>query len=381
MTKGKPEEEDGALKGLNRTFICSVVFLDIVDYSTQSVEQQIKQKGHLNQFIVEAIKNVAVNDRIILDTGDGAAIGFLGDPEDALFVALSLRDSLLEGQKSGTLSFSVRIGMNLGPVKLVKDINGRPNLIGDGINVAQRVMAFAQPGQVLVSRSYFEVVSCLSQEYAKLFHYLGMKADKHIREHEIYSVEQEPGANLKAAPEDTAKKDAAAGPGTAPQPVLADPGAETAAAKKKAPSKRRSILPFLAVPLAIAALVVVFLLVFKSKPADTAGDAVMEGEQALPGLKTDDAQAKPGDKEPLVSKTTTLEKAAKASAFIALDIIPVGEIYVDGEKVGTAPPMEFIQVTPGRHKIVIKNASYPDYKEDVDLKPSENFKITHVFKK
>ena len=80
------------------------------------------------------------------------------------------------------------MGINLGPVRLVKDINGQPNIIGDGINVAQRVMSFARPGQVLVSRSYYEVVSRLSDESSKLFSYEGSRTDKHIREHEVYAV-------------------------------------------------------------------------------------------------------------------------------------------------------------------------------------------------
>ncbi len=93
---------------------------------------------------------------------------------------------------------SVRMGINLGPVKLVKDINGHPNIIGDGINVAQRIMSFARPGQIVVSRSYYDVVSNLASEYAKLFTYEGSRTDKHVREHEIYVVGHNEGALKKA---------------------------------------------------------------------------------------------------------------------------------------------------------------------------------------
>jgi class 3 adenylate cyclase len=172
----------------NRTFICSVLFVDIVAYSTKPVEDQILLKERFNAFLAETIKDIAVNDRIILDTGDGAALGFLGDPEDALFVAMELRDSVLNEQRDPSHSFSLRMGIHLGPVKLVKDINNQLNLIGDGINVAQRIMSFAEPGQLFVSRSYYEVISCLSQEYAKLFSDEGIHADKHIRKHRIYAV-------------------------------------------------------------------------------------------------------------------------------------------------------------------------------------------------
>ena len=68
----------------------------------------------------------------------------------------------------------------------MKDVNGQPNMLGDGINVAQRVMSFAEPNQILVSRSYYEIVSRLSQEYTRLFQYVGIHRDKHVREHEVY---------------------------------------------------------------------------------------------------------------------------------------------------------------------------------------------------
>ena len=171
----------------NRTLICSVVFTDIVEHSKQPVAEQIRLKESFNTALSEALQDIAVNDRIILDTGDGAAISFLGDPEDALFVVMTLLDHC-NMASDPSRHVPVRIGINLGPVKLVKDINGRPNLIGDGINVAQRIMSFAEPGQVMVSRSYYEVVSCLSESYAQLFQYVGARTDKHVREHEVYAV-------------------------------------------------------------------------------------------------------------------------------------------------------------------------------------------------
>ncbi|HSN21616.1 MAG TPA: adenylate/guanylate cyclase domain-containing protein, partial [Usitatibacter sp.] len=187
----------------NRTFICSVVFIDLVGYSKKPVTEQIRLKTALTNNLSEAIQDIPVNDRIILDTGDGAAISFLGDPEDALFVTLSLREAMMrEGQTSTQVEASgedsVRMGINLGPVKLVKDINGHPNIIGDGINVAQRIMSFARPGQIVVSRSYYDVVSNLASEYAKLFTYEGSRTDKHVREHEIYVVGHHEGALQKA---------------------------------------------------------------------------------------------------------------------------------------------------------------------------------------
>jgi class 3 adenylate cyclase len=164
----------------NRTLVCSVLFIDIVGYSRKGVGEQVKLKQKLNAVLTGALEQVPPRERVVLDTGDGAAITFLGDPEGALFVALALLDTVGE--------LPVRMGINLGPVTLMKDINGLDNVVGDGINVAERVMGFAAPGQVLVSRSFFEVVSLLSSDYAALFRKEESRTDKHERAHELYAV-------------------------------------------------------------------------------------------------------------------------------------------------------------------------------------------------
>lgn len=172
----------------NKTIISSVLFLDIVEYSKKSVSGQISLKDRFNTYLSEAIHDAPVADRIILDTGDGAAVNFLGDVESALQAALRLRASLLNEDPSLEPKLLVRIGINLGPVRLVRDINGQPNIVGDGINVAQRVMGFADASQILVSRSYYDAVSRLSAQYTGMFHYQGSRTDKHVREHEIYAI-------------------------------------------------------------------------------------------------------------------------------------------------------------------------------------------------
>jgi len=152
------------------------------------VAEQMTLKQRFNALLGQVLQNVAVNDRIVLDTGDGAAISFLGNPEDTLFAAMSLRDAVAAESTSNPPVLTIRVGINLGPVRLIKDLNGQLNMIGDGINVAQRVMSFAEARQVLVSRSYFEVVSRLSPEFSQLFKYEGARTDKHVREHEVYTV-------------------------------------------------------------------------------------------------------------------------------------------------------------------------------------------------
>jgi class 3 adenylate cyclase len=190
-----------------RTRVCSVVFLDIVDYSKRDVTEQVRLKQRFNAVLSSALGHVEANERVIVDTGDGAAITFLGDPERALYVALEVFDNV--GQ------LPVRIGVNLGPVSLMKDLNGSDNVIGDGINVAQRIMSFAQSGELLVSRLFYEVVALLSEDYASMFRAEGTRADKHNRSHEVYSVSKAVRVGRKVAEAQSKAKRAqrrAAGP-------------------------------------------------------------------------------------------------------------------------------------------------------------------------
>jgi class 3 adenylate cyclase len=166
----------------SRTLVCSVLFVDIAGYSKLGVTQQIRLKQTFNDVLAASLQDTETRERVVIDTGDGAAVAFLGDPERALFAALAVFDNVGE--------LPVRMGINLGPVYLTKDINGQENVIGDGINVAQRVMSFAEAGELLVSRSFYDVVLLLSGDYATMFQQQAARADKHNRTHELYSVNQ-----------------------------------------------------------------------------------------------------------------------------------------------------------------------------------------------
>ncbi|MGD8348982.1 MAG: adenylate/guanylate cyclase domain-containing protein [Gammaproteobacteria bacterium] len=198
-----PDSQDEASRQDKRTWLSAVVFLDVVEYTKGSVERQILIKDHMISVVGKSVEGVEESDRVIVDSGDGAAVCFLGDPEDSLFCAVKLRDGFDSLSGRSDIMYEVRIGINLGPVKVVRDVNNRPNVLGDGINVAQRIMSFANRGQILVSRSFYEVISCLSQEYDNLFHYQGKNFDKHGREHSIYEFDIPENAAAVASGEHT----------------------------------------------------------------------------------------------------------------------------------------------------------------------------------
>jgi len=381
----------------NKTIICSVFFLDIVEYSKKSVAGQISLKERFNAFLSIAIRDVPVNDRIILDTGDGAAISFLGDIEDALQAALSMRSSLLGEGVRMEPTLLVRMGVNLGPVRLVKDINGQPNIVGDGINVAQRVMGFADPGQILVSRSYYDAVSRLSQEYAGMFHYQGSRTDKHVREHEVYAIGY-PG-DFTSTQRSIALK----------EEIEHSTGWHRAIATTKiyweefihnvAVWERRGIDAFrnastvqkvTVVGISTVLMFSMVLGIYKlaNRPVVPNGKQVVA---TLPVVNPASAVVAPS--QPVVpeaekkvqgvkqsSRVRTLVETTGGPAVVSLAVLPWGEVYLDGKLQGVSPPLLELQVVAGTHKMEIRNSSFPVYKEVIKAKPGEKIKIKHSFK-
>ncbi len=353
----------------NRTFICSVLFLDIVEYSQRSVAEQIALKERFNAVLTEAIAGVATDDRIILDTGDGAAVSFLGDPEDTLFAGMSLRDAVAGQDVTSGPQLQIRVGVNLGPVRLVKDINGQPNIIGDGINVAQRVMSFAEPGQILVSRSYYDVMARLSEDYAKLFHYEGAKTDKHVREHEVYAISSAP-SNLRRTV-----------PVPAPKRVLRLPSLHIPKFLKLRVRTWPDTMAvngklLVAAPLAFTLIVGTGVIARSHRNSD--GEVKTVVSVAPPRAALKEVTSPPRPSEPEVAAAVP---AAPRDAMLNIVALPWAEVFVDGTRQGVSPPLRAIPLRPGRHRVELRNGSFPAHVQTVELKPGTELSITHRFRR
>src|SRR5260370_42299339 len=131
------------MESSGRTLVCSVLFLDIVEYSKKPVSDQLQLKQEFNRLLTKSLEQVPARDRIILDTGDGAAVTFMGDPEEALFAAMAVRDSA--GARA------VRLGVNLRPGRLGKGPHAPKNTPAGRHKDAARVERLAPAGQVRLS--------------------------------------------------------------------------------------------------------------------------------------------------------------------------------------------------------------------------------------
>jgi len=366
------------VESAGRTLVCSVLFLDIADYSQRPVAEQLQLKQAFNQALAAALEQVAPRDRIILDTGDGAAITFMGDPEDALFASMAMRDL--------AASVPVRLGVNLGPVRLVKDLNGQMNIIGDGINVAQRVMSFARPGQLLVSRSYYEVVSCLSRDYANLFRHEGSRTDKHVRAHEVYAVV---GVTPGPRRVDEAEARSESAPGTAGWLARSGPLGLRRSALVAAPLV---FLLIVAGGVGARALMPGEPAAAKAAPEPKAAAAPLPAQPAIapaaaPAAGGAAATEQPKPKKPVarVEKKTEKTKPQKTAAAqpagrLELAIAPWGEVLVDGKSRGLSPPLRVLEISPGSHTIEIRNSTFPAHVARVEVKAGEAVRIQHRFR-
>ena len=172
----------------NKASICAIVHLEVIDFSKKTDSEQAEIKNQLNYLINHAVIDIAHNDRAILNVADGAVIACIGPLEnaleDALLISLTIRDEILESNSLGSTPFYVRFGINLGAAQASSDVNGKPSIVGESIDEAQRIMSFAKPNQILVSRPYYEMTSKLSQEISQMFEY----HDMHANEQDIYAV-------------------------------------------------------------------------------------------------------------------------------------------------------------------------------------------------
>jgi class 3 adenylate cyclase len=130
--------------------IAHVLFIDIVGYSTLSINQQTKLLGQLNQIVrdTELFRTAEEAGKLVrLPTGDGMALVFFTSPDAPLRCAQEISTPL-----RNHADLPLRMGVHSGPVEQIADVNNRKNIAGAGINIAQRVMDCGDAGHILLSK-------------------------------------------------------------------------------------------------------------------------------------------------------------------------------------------------------------------------------------
>ena len=137
--------------GLNYDHPCTgyIFFMDIVKYSAKPTAEQKRVIDELSS-MVKATKQFKSADRagklVALPTGDGMVLGFFTNVLDAFLCALDVAKRVYKHPSIG-----LRMGVHYGPCVPIRDINDNPNISGDGINMAQRVMDAGDNDHLLIS--------------------------------------------------------------------------------------------------------------------------------------------------------------------------------------------------------------------------------------
>ena len=156
--------------------IAHVLFIDIVGYSKLLVDEQSELLEQLNDIVreTEQFRAGEAKDALIrLPTGDGMALVFLTHAEAPVRCALEIAAALKQVPE-----LQLRMGIHSGPVNQVNDVNGRSNVAGAGINMAQRVMDCGDAGHILLSKRSADDLAHYRQ-WQPLLHDLGECEVKH----------------------------------------------------------------------------------------------------------------------------------------------------------------------------------------------------------
>jgi TolB-like protein/class 3 adenylate cyclase len=156
--------------------IASVLFMDIVAYSLRSIEEQIELLTILQRIVRESLEYARASGKgelISLPTGDGMALVFLRDPVSPVKCALEIAAAVRNHQE-----MRLRMGIHQGPVCRHSDIKEEDNVVGGGINMAQRVMDCGDAGHILLSRNAAEVLQQL-RDWNGCLEDLGIHEVKH----------------------------------------------------------------------------------------------------------------------------------------------------------------------------------------------------------
>lgn len=147
------------------------VFLDVVSFSSRTVEAQAIVVQSLNQIVTASLTALSVSksneeEVLCIPTGDGMCIVLVRkDPVSEgtldIHVRLALEILRLLSEHNQKINepdeaFKLRIGINENIDILVQDINDRRNIAGAGINDAARIMDLGGGNQILVGQNVYE---------------------------------------------------------------------------------------------------------------------------------------------------------------------------------------------------------------------------------
>jgi adenylate cyclase len=168
--------------------LAAIMAGDVVGYSRLMAEDETGTYGELratlDEIVIPAVARHA--GHIFNTTGDGFIAAF-GSVNEALDAAIAIQDGL------ANRSLKLRIGLNIGDV-----IEEGGDVFGDGVNIAARLEALAEPGGIYVSSA---VMRSAEKMPGLSFARIGRRRVKNIPGHvEVYAVRRDGAAGWSSRP-------------------------------------------------------------------------------------------------------------------------------------------------------------------------------------
>ena len=165
--------------------VAVILATDVVGYSKHVEDNEsltIRTYRSREATLLELIGNYRGR---VFNTGGDSVLAEFASAVDAVECAVAFQTHILETnrQPDAGLKLAFRIGVNMGDVVQQKD-----NLLGDGVNIAARLEALAQPNGVSISKPVYDLVTAKTD---LVFHDLGMQQVKENSFH-AYDVLIEP---------------------------------------------------------------------------------------------------------------------------------------------------------------------------------------------
>ena len=136
-----------------------ILAADVVSYSKYMEQDQNGTIECLNshELILKSLF-LKYRGRLFNTGGDSYFVEFQ-DESSAVICAIQLQEKIARNNKSraDAIQLDFRIGINFGPV-----VDKGENLLGDGVNIAARLEALAQPKGISISKSVYEKVKTKS---------------------------------------------------------------------------------------------------------------------------------------------------------------------------------------------------------------------------
>jgi class 3 adenylate cyclase len=168
--------------------MASVLFMDVVGYSNNTIQTQRRMLDRLQDIVraTDEYKHAEeLGGLIKLPTGDGIALVFSKDPVAPVRCAIEIQRALKNQD-----DLPLRMGIHTGPLYRTSDIKDNINVVGGGINLAQRAMDVGDAGHILVTRAVAEVLEQL-EGWPACLKDLGDCEVKHGVKLQLYSLVRE----------------------------------------------------------------------------------------------------------------------------------------------------------------------------------------------